>query len=212
LKRFLLILVLLIPGCKNSDSINHLYSRGVKEYQEKKFEEAEKSFKSVLVSDDDFLNAYLMLAKIYYYNRDYNHSSEVLGELIKRDPDHAGALYWMARTLVMSDREKSEEAVNLLKKVLETDSSHIPARLLLSLLYEKSGNHREAIQGYMRVLSEEENLVSARGNLAILYMRLGLKERAKSEIDKAVKIAEITGHGVKNINFIKSEFSKWGKK
>ena len=96
--------------------------------------------------------------------------------------------------------------------MLESDSSHIPARLLLAILYEKKGNHREAIHEYITILGEEDNLLSARGNLAILYMRLGLKERGKSEIEKAARIAEITGSGIKNINYIKSEFDKWEEK
>jgi len=210
--RLFLFAAIFIIGCSAGDNIPELYTRGIKEYQEKQFEQAESTFKSVIEADDDFLNAYLMLAKIYYYKKDYNNSILVLEELIKRDRDHAGALYWKARALVMSNQEKTDESIGLLKRVLESDSSHIPARLLLAILYEKKGNHREAIHEYITILGEEDNLLSARGNLAILYMRLGLKERGKSEIEKAVRIAEITGSGIKNINYIKSEFEKWEEK
>ena len=209
MRAIFLIPAILLLGCGQSVNVSDLYIRGVKEYQEKRFEDAEKSFRGVIDADDDFLNAYLMLAKIYYYNRDYSRALESVDEILERDGDHAGALYWKARCIVMSNREKTDEPVELLKRVLETDSGHIPARLLLSLLYEKQGSYKEALHEYITVLGEEENLISARGNLAILYMRLGLKERAKSEIDKALKISEITGSGVKNIKMIKSEFDKW---
>ncbi len=199
-------------SCGSGDDAAKIYSDGVRAFHEKKFDESEKLFRTVIDKNDEFLNAYLMLAKIYYYNRDYSNSVNFIDEIIKRDPDHVGALYWKARILVMADRDRNDEPVKLLKKVLETDSSHIPARILLSLLYDKNGNYREAIHEYVTVLGEEEDLISARGNLAILYMRLGMKERAKSEIDKAVKIAEITGCGAKNINFIKRELDKWEEK
>lgn len=208
----IVIILMFITGCNKGGDVSGLYSEGSRAFQEKHFEQAESTFKSVIEADDDFLNAYLMLAKIYYYKKDYNNSILVLEELIKRDRDHAGALYWKARALVMSDQEKTDESIGLLKRVLESDSSHIPARLLLAILYEKKGNHREAIHEYITILGEEDNLLSARGNLAILYMRLGLKERGKSEIEKAARIAEITGSGIKNINYIKSEFDKWEEK
>ena len=31
-------------------------------------------------------------------------------------------------------------------------------------------------------------------------------------VEKAARIAEITGSGIKNINYIKSEFDKWEEK
>lgn len=211
MKRSLFIFALLIAGCGNDVDISSLYSEGSAAFNEKRFDEAEKKFLSVIRSDADFLNAYLMLAKIRYYNRGFAEAASILDEIIERDPDHAGALYWKARALVMSDPDTVELPVELLEKVLETHSSHIPARLLLSLLYEKKGNHREAMQQYITVLREEENLISARGNLAILYMRLGLRERGRSEIEKALKIAGITGYGAESIKTIKREFDKWEK-
>lgn len=212
MKRYSFILLIGLISCSTKDNAAELYSKGVGEYQEKKFEPAEKTFLSVIEADDDFLNAYLMLSKIYYFNRNYQKSIDLLDEIIKRNPDHTGALYWKARTLIIGINDKSDEPAALLKRILETDSSHISARLLLSLVHEQKGNHREAIHEYIIVLEEENNLINARGNLAVLYMRLGLKERAKSEIEKAVKIAEITGSELKNLNYIKSGFDKWEEK
>lgn len=205
------VLPVLIAGCSGGEDAAVKYNDGVAAFSEKRFDDAVKHFNFVIDLDDDFLNAYLMLSKIYYYNRDYKRSLEILDKLIDKDPDHTGALYWRARTLVMSGPGAEDDSVNLLNRVLEVDSSHIPARLLLSLLHEKKGNYREALHQYLAVLSEEENLVSARGNLAILYMRLGMTGKASAEIEKAARIAEITGHGIENIKIIKSEFDKWGE-
>jgi tetratricopeptide (TPR) repeat protein len=97
-----------ITGCNKGGDVSGLYSEGSRAFQEKHFEQAEITFKSVIEADDDFLNAYLMLAKIYYYKKDYNNSILVLEELIKRDRDHAGALYWKPGSCYVRSGEKVE--------------------------------------------------------------------------------------------------------
>ena len=73
-------------------------------------------------------------------------------------------------------------------------------------------NYKEALHEYITAISEEESLIIARGNLAVLYRRLGLADRAAREIDQAVKISEITGRDIKSLKLIKSEFEKWEEK
>lgn len=206
------VMLNIVLGCANSDDAADMYAEGVKAFNGKNMDKAEELFSSAISRDKKLYNAYLMIGKIRYYQKDYAGALEMMDKIIKNDDGHVGALYWKARILAMSDNQDTEEQIALLKKVLEYDSSHIHARLLLSLLYEKKGESGEAMHEYNTILGEEENLVIARGNLAILYMRLGMIERAKSEIEKAVKISEITGFGIKNISIIKSEFDKWDKK
>jgi tetratricopeptide (TPR) repeat protein len=209
LKYYLFILLLLCGGCGNSDSAMDIYARGQQEYLNKNLKEAARLFSEVISQDDDFLNAYLMLAKIHYYNKEYDNAFVQIDALLDRDPDHCGGLYWKGRTLLISGRDEKNESENILRSVLEIDSHHIPARLLLALVYEKNGKFKEALHEYIIAMSEEESLISARGNMAVLYRRLGLKERASAEITKAVKIAEITGRDMKSLNLIKSEIEKW---
>lgn len=212
MKLNILILLLVCAGCSNSDPAIEIYSRGQKEFLNKNLTAAEKTFSDVIKLDDDFLNAYLMLAKIHYHNKDYDKTLSNLKSILDKDPDHAGALYWKGRTLVISGRDDKSESINILQSVLDIDSHHIPARLLLALVYEKNGKYREALHEYITAMNEEESLINARGNLAVLYRRLGLNERASREIDKASKIAEITGRDLKSLNLIKSEFDKWEEK
>ncbi|HNX24525.1 MAG TPA: tetratricopeptide repeat protein [Spirochaetota bacterium] len=205
-------LFIFCAGCGNSISVMDLYTRGQQEFANKNLTAAEKTFSEVIRLDDDFLNAYLMLAKINYHNKDYDKTLGNLESILNKDPDHAGALYWKGRTLVISGKDEKDESVKILQSVLDIDSHHIPARLLLALVFEKNGNYKEALHEYITAMNEEETLISARGNLAVLYRRLGLKERASQEIDRAVKISEITGREMKSLNLIKSEFDKWEEK
>lgn len=209
MKSIIFILLLVCAGCSNSDLAVEMYSRGQKEFLNKNLAAAEKTFSEVIKSDDDFLNAYLMLAKIYYHTKEYDKALTNVNTVLKKNVNHTGALYWKGRILVISGRDDEEESVRILQSVLDLDSHHIPARLLLALVYEKNGKYKEALHEYITALNEEESLVSARGNLAVLYRRLGLKERALQEIERAVKISGIIGKDIKTLNLIKSEFDKW---
>ncbi len=209
MKYFIYSLFIICAGCGVSSSVADLYSKGQQEFLCKNLTAAEKSFSEVIRLDDDFLNAYLMLAKIHYHNKEYDKAISDLESILHKDPDHSGALYWKGRNLVMSGKDDNDEAVKTLHGVLEIDSHHIPARLLLALVYEKNGKYKEALHEYITVMSEEESLIRARGNLAVLYRRLGLKDRADQEIGRAVKIAEVSGIDVKSLNLIKGEFAKW---
>jgi len=209
LKFYWYILLILSVGCGDSISAIDLYAKGQQEYMNKNLTAAENIFSQVIKHDSNFLNAYLMLAKICYYNKDYDKALSELESVLKRDPDHAGALYWKGRTLIISGKDEKDESEKILRSVLDIDSHHIPARLLLALVYEKNNKYKEALHEYITAMDEEDSLVSARGNLALLYRRLGLKERASTEIDRAVKIAEITGKDMKSLKLIKGEFEKW---
>jgi len=209
---FIFILLVFSAGCGDSILPIDLYFRGQQEFADKNLIAAEKTFSEVIKLDDDFLNAYLMLAKIHYHNKEYDKTLDDLENILDKDQDHAGALYWKGRTLVISGKDDKSGSLKILQKVLEIDSHHIPARLLLALVYEKNEKYKEALHEYITAMSDEETLISARGNLAVLYRRLGLKERALSEIDRAVKMAEITGRDVKSLSLIKSEFEKWEEK
>ncbi len=212
MKYYIFIFLLICAGCGNSGSAVDVYARGQREYADKNLTAAAKLFEEVVKLDKGFLNAHLMLAKIHYYNKEYDKSINRLEQILDRDPDHCGALYWKGRTLVISGKDEKGECENILRSVLEIDSHHIPARLLLALVYEKNGKYKEALHEYITVMSEEESLISARGNMAVLYRRLGLAERAAAEINRAVKIAEITDRDIKSLNLIKSEFEKWDEK
>ncbi|PKL18179.1 MAG: hypothetical protein CVV49_07220 [Spirochaetae bacterium HGW-Spirochaetae-5] len=209
MKYFIFFIMIICAGCGDTGSVMDIYARGQQEYQIKNLSGAAKLFEEVVELDDDFLNAYLMLAKIHYYNKEYVKTFAFTDKLLERDPDHCGGLYWKGRALLISGSDKKNEAENILRSVLEIDSHHIPARLLLALVYEKNGKYKEALHEYITAMSEEESLISARGNMAVLYRRLGLKDRAAAEITMAVKIAEITGRDMPSLKLIKSEFEKW---
>jgi tetratricopeptide (TPR) repeat protein len=199
-------------SCSKSDEAVLLYAKGNEHYMKKELDKAGEFFRKAIEKDGSLINARVMLSKIHYFSSQFKEAKAVLVDVLDDNPSHVGALYWMARILVVGgtktggDSEKNEkQAIEYLKRALEIDGHHIQARTLLALVYEKHNMFKESLREYHTALQEEDSLVSARANLSILYQRLGLKERASSEISRAVKIAETAGISSSNLNVIRKE-------
>ncbi|HPS57720.1 MAG TPA: tetratricopeptide repeat protein [Spirochaetota bacterium] len=204
MNRLVLISLLLLAACGSSEEAIELYRSGMKEFSARKLAEAEKCFLMAIDKDPDLLNARLMLCKIYYYNGDFKSAVDSADFILDEDPDHANALYWKARSLVMSG-DGNNGAVDLLTRSLEIDGHNIQARLLLGMIYEKNSQYTEALHQYLAVQEEEEGIIAARGNLALLYRGMGVYERYKSELAVAERMAESSGKSIKRIKLLKDE-------
>ncbi len=184
------------------------YNKGMQAYSLFKMKSAEKAFKEAIVNDSSNLNARLMLAKIGYFKGEYKAALKYIEEILSQDKNNINGLYWKARIEIMQKPRAKERAKNSLKRVVEVDSHHLPARLLLALLYEAEGENRRALDHYMAVLNEEAYIINARLNLATLYSRMGSMKKAKAELQKAKMISKITGKSAKNIKLIERELEK----
>ncbi len=208
---FLLIIAMLFSCSSNSEKALELYIKGKKAYNKKDLNNAEKLFYESIKNDSSLHNAKLMLSKIYYYHKKYSEALHFLNSILKDNDNHIGALYWKARILLIDKKKNINNekiAVECLQKVLEHDIHHIRARTLLALLYEKMKMYKEAIYEYRMLLNEEEALINGRANLAILYKRMGLGDKSLNEMNKAIKIADISGVRSSNLKFLKKEVGK----
>lgn len=194
----------------NTDEALRSYVAGKEAFARKELRTAHDRFTGAINSDGSLHNARLMLAKVHYYEKSFDAALKEVEHILKMDDDHVGALYWKARILVVGPAEKSSdtEAMTLLTRVLELDAHHLPARSLLALLYEKNGKYREALHEYLVILSEEESLIDARANLGVLYSRLGLREKALAEIDRAISISRAGGHSDARLRALKKEVAE----
>lgn len=205
MKRLLYVMMILITGCSGGGGSYEFYQSGMKEFASRKLDKAEKLFLAALEKDETLLNAGIMLSKIYYYSGNYKSAIEYADYVLDYDPDHVTAMYWKARSLVMVSPVQTSKAIELLKTILEKDSHYISARLLLGILHEKNKDYESAVYQYVSVIEEEDEIISARCNLAMLYMRMGLKEKSAKELDIAGKISECSGKGSERIKVIRKE-------
>lgn len=205
--------LLFLCVCGSRDEALILFARGREAYEKKELTRAKELFQKALESDKSLHNSRLMLSKICYYERNFRGALDYQNEILDEEPNHVGALYWKAKTLLVDPERKNNkkndsEALACLTRVLELDGHHLLARSLLALLHEKNERYREALAEYRTLLLEEETLVSARANLSILYRRLGLRERALEEICAAIAIAREADLPDSNLNHIKKEIEQ----
>lgn len=207
------IISLCIFSCTTARDAEQLFSQCLAHYEKRELEKAASCFEKARAHNDFKTRSILMLARVHYFENKFADARALLEDIIDDEPSHAGARYWLARALALDpDKKASEErdkkAIEHLKKALEIDPHHIRARSLLALLYEKHNMHREALYEYLAALEEEETLVAARANLSILYRRLGLAERARSELERAIAISKAASIPSKSIIAIKEQLSE----
>ncbi len=186
------------------------YIAGKEYFAKKELRPAREHFVEAVELDDTLHNARLMLAKVHYYEHNFDAALDEIERILKKDGDHVGALYWKARISVVrpTDKNADTEMIALLNRVLELDAHHLPARSLLALLYEKKEKYREALHEYLLIISEEESFIDARANLGVLYRRLGLKAKALEEIDRAIRIARGGGRSDARLVSLKKEIAE----
>ncbi len=199
-------------ACRDAEKSARLYDKGIDAYHRKNLDEAADLFRKSLREDGRRAEAGLMLAKISYYRRNYSEARQYLSAILEDSPDHVSALYWLARTLIMDPgngeamaAQSENRAAALLQHVIAIDENHIGARSLLALVFEKRRMYREALVQYRRIIGEEETLITARINLALLFRRMGLHDRSESELEIASTIASRAGLRKDIITLIRKE-------
>lgn len=200
-------------ACGSNDEAERLFGQCLAFYEKHELDAAAHCFEKARAYRDFKTRASIMLARVRYFENKHGQARALLEDIIDEEPSHTGALFWLARTLAVDPSregadEREKKAIEYLKKALEVDPCHVRARSLLALLYEKRNMHREALYEYLAALSEEETLVTTRANLGILYRRLGLNDRARSELERAIAISKAADIPAKNLAAIKEELSE----
>ncbi|MBI3315662.1 MAG: tetratricopeptide repeat protein [Candidatus Omnitrophica bacterium] len=81
---------------------------------------------------------------------------------------------------------KPDEAIAVLKSVLEKDPEFYDAYEALGMICYKSGRFDDAIAWTQRLAEKRPDYAMAHTNLSIFYMKKGMKEKAEEEKAKAV--------------------------
>ncbi|MCE9598396.1 MAG: tetratricopeptide repeat protein [Spirochaetia bacterium] len=157
-------------------------------YEAHDLEGARKLYGEILDSDYDHTPARIMIARIYYFNRNFEQAHKELENAIDRNPSSIDALFWLARVQSVMP-EKKEEALRTLANLLENDGGHIDALLLKASLHEEKKQTHEAIAAYRAVTEREESIARAHARLGMIYGSVGLDSMRKISLTKAALLA-----------------------
>ena len=118
----------------------------------------------------------IALAQNYYEWGRYEKAASALAEVLKRSPDHRGALYYSG--VIAARRGDHARAVSLLQGALATDPRHIPSRLELGLSLGHLGRDAEALAAFEEVLKLDPGSARALLGVGTEMRRLGRIEES----------------------------------
>jgi TolB-like protein/Tfp pilus assembly protein PilF/predicted Ser/Thr protein kinase len=130
-------------------------------------------------------------ARLFYVKQEYDRAIEYARKAIERKPDCEGAYTILGKGLFASDRW--QDAAALVDRALEANGEdynvYVPYVNVLAALGDKAGERR-LIERHVTVLERQLEMVPedvrARNLLSVMYARVGRREDAVRELERAV--------------------------
>jgi len=120
--------------------IDRLMARGTEEMQAGRHGEAIALFTRVIQSKPDFAEGWNRRATVYYLAGQYEKSIADCHEVLKRNPDHFGALSGMGQIHVQL--EQWDQALKWYRRALDVNPNMLGVEMNIKLLEEKLRNSR----------------------------------------------------------------------
>ena len=162
---------------KNSKEIIQNYNSGVQYYQSGKLQEAELCFQQVVKWQPDRLDAWQLLGRIAFEQKQYTKATERIEWAIELNPDYPDAHNNLGNVLRIQG--KLEEAISSYRHALKLKPSYYQAHNNLGLTFQEQGKVAEAIASYEHALQLNPDYPDAHYNLGN-----ALKEHGK--LDEAI--------------------------
>ena len=172
-------------------------------FEQGKYEQAEKEFKTAVNRQPGYAPAYYHLALVSLKDGHNDRAIELLREAlekyenIKERPFYAETHNAMGMALYRGG--DPERSVDAFKKALVLKPDYTEARYNLAMSYYANGAPEKAEEEYAAVLLAEPSHVNARNNLANIYYSRGLIEEAACEYRKILEAAPSHFHARNNL-------------
>jgi tetratricopeptide (TPR) repeat protein len=137
------------------------------------------AFSEVVKLRPDYADGYTNIGLTDIDWEKYADARAGLEKALKLSPDNARALYYMA--LVERRAANADAEVSELKKVVEMYPQSRDARRELGISYYQQDKSKLALEQFEALEAIDSDDLAAHYNLAILYRRAGMKEKAKRE-------------------------------
>ena len=137
------------------------------------------AFEHVAKMRPDYADAQTNIGIAYINWEKYDEALPYLNESLKLDKENARALYYLA--LVERNRGEVDQAIVDLQKVIAKFPRSRDAHRELGFSYYQQHKYDLARAEYESVQTIDPDDLAAHYNLAILYRRLGLKDKAAEQ-------------------------------
>ncbi|MCS7163602.1 MAG: tetratricopeptide repeat protein [Thermodesulfovibrio sp.] len=124
------------------------------EYEEKGFlKKAKEIYSSIIKIDSEYVNAYVNLGNIYYWEGDLEEAEDYYIKALRIDPNHPEANYNLANLL--EERGDIKKAILFYIKAIYEEPSFADAHFNLARLFDKVGEKDNALKHWRIYLSLE---------------------------------------------------------
>ncbi|EIE01441.1 tetratricopeptide repeat protein [Leptospira licerasiae] len=180
----LVSLSVVVISCSSEEEAQKFYNAGLKAYAERNLKVATENFENAIDSDKKNISARLMLGKSYYYTQKFEESKKIFENFLKDYPGNSSAHVWIARILMYENAtpEKVKEAKEHLFKAIQLDDSNPDAHYHLAKLFEYESDVVSALLEYNNALKLGGQLSRVHKDLAVLYKKSGMDERAQEHL------------------------------
>jgi len=137
------------------------------------------AFEQVTRLRPDYKDGYINVGIVYLEWEKYSEARAPLEKALALHPDDARALYYMA--LVERRERHSQAEVADLEKVVAQYPQSRDARRELGISYYQQHRSAEAVDQFQALQAIDPDDVAAHYNLAILYRRMGMKQKSAQE-------------------------------
>jgi Flp pilus assembly protein TadD len=152
---------------------------GISYMDQQQYEDAVQAFAEVVKLRPDYADGYTNIAVTDIQWEKYSSARGSLDKALSLSPDNARALYYMA--LVERRTGNPEAEMADLKKVVEQYPQSRDARRELGISYYQQHDYSAAIDQFEKLQDIDSDDLAAHYNLAILYRRIGLKDKAAEQ-------------------------------
>jgi tetratricopeptide (TPR) repeat protein len=121
--------------------VDDLFKRGVSEMSDEHFAEAIATFTRVIELKPDFAEGWNKRATVYFLAGDYRHSLADCDEVIKRNPQHFGALSGYGQIYIRLDQP--EKALEYFRRALDVNPNLDGVQGLIDRLEELETRRRQ---------------------------------------------------------------------
>ncbi|MDD7885394.1 tetratricopeptide repeat protein [Flavivirga sp. 57AJ16] len=168
---------------------NHFFKKG-------DLQKAIQGYESALAIDNINNNVRINLANLYYTNQQYAEAEEAFKTIIEQEPEYGPTYYSYA--LLLAELNRTEDAIENLKKAILYMPQNMRCYYNLSLLYDKMNNFKEAEKALVNGLKIDHRNESLLYTLAYLYSKHKDIEKAKN---MAARLLEMNPQNPQYINF-----------
>ena len=170
-----------------SEENKYFYS-ALSNIQNEKYNEAIDDLLKVIEIDNNNLDAYHNLARVYYEIRNYDKAIETYNKSIEIYPHDSDIYYYRAEVYI--DKKDYDKAIEDLEKAIIKNEAYSDAYYLMSVAYRKKKKYKKAIKYLKLTLEFNPEDYIAYYDIYKLYIILSKNEKDEEIKNKYLQRAE----------------------